>query len=318
MNKKYLVSSIALVAVLLLTPVAFAYHRYDLRAQVMQPSAKKKKSTAAKEVQKIMDEFWRNSDKDLDWDDGEPDEEETELAVNTTKGFIARIQALVPSTKKDQRAVGKALKELYRHLAGLTEHLLRVTEWERISDLLSDAHQMEAPCWDEPALCKQKIAKFQEIDSQLVALGPKVAPYRQLAREFIERGNEVTNAIKDIQDSITEAQRQKAQQTAEQHAAEQPPASGFSSAAYPQIDEARLREYFQTNPLAICSGLSYDECGTKMESFIRGGGDLTEIAQWLVNAGGFSSTEEALIFLNKITNRELSASAYRIYRRYLR
>ena len=317
MNKKYFVSGIILVVALLLTSVASAYHRSGLlQAQVASTAKTKQKSNVAVQVERLRQAYYkaREAEGELDWEGGPPEPNEVQPLIDIVNEHLRLLKNLTPVTSKDKKAHNRFFKELAQEAKSLGETLLQ-GENDNLHEANRDNNDMEEDCWGDASTCVAKIKAFEETLALWQAFQAKAANlnYKRLAREANHEINVIQENIKNIQKNIDEAQRH-----ATERAAEQSPDYIVSSPTYPQPDEGRVRDYFQTNPLAICSGLSYEDCGLKMESFLREGGNPVEIARWLVSAGAVPSTEEALLLLKKLVNKELGASVYRIYRRYLR
>lgn len=216
MNKKLLLSSII-----------FFLSTSLVSAQGTGP-VKKPKSLVAKQVQQIMNKYYRSQPL-VDWEGGPPEEEELQEALRLLTDLRNQIQQLVPATSKDKKAVQKALKELNREISNLEEQLFRVTRIEPWRERVQDAHQMDED-WSDPASLRAKIAEFEKLIAEAEALKAEAGKHRKGIGGIIrELANEIKNLqerIRDMRENLDRQQEQFEQREEHERDRQQEPPAG--------------------------------------------------------------------------------------------
>lgn len=186
-------------------------YRTLLQAQVAQPAPvmlpkKKKGAGVVKMVNQLMHDgpnsFWRKWENLFRGEEeGPPDEEEIAEGLNLINNVLAQIKALSPTTKKETKAVAKAVKDLEREKKNLNEQLFRVAKLDPLREQMQDF-------WDNELDGPARLAKLKEMAAAWAALEPEAKKYRHLGNEVGGELENIANHIRNEEENLARQQNQ--------------------------------------------------------------------------------------------------------------
>lgn len=170
------------------------------------PKKQKKGAGIVRQVEQLMNTFWREWQALDLWSEGPPEDEEMRGALTLINGVLSQIKALTPTTEKEKKAVARATKDLNREGKNLNEQLFRATKMDPLREATQDIHQMDED-WREPSTIAAKLTAFEKIASAWAGLEAEAAQYsRGLAREVRDERKNTADTIRNLKENLANAQ----------------------------------------------------------------------------------------------------------------